>query len=274
MLPNFLIIGSQKAGTTSLYHILKQHPQIYMPETKELNFFFKEDAYARGVDAYTAHFADAADQLARGEASPGYICHPEAPARIHELLPDVKLILTVRNPIKRAISQYWDNRRHLNEPLTFAQALDAYLSDDYQPGKIGYFSRGVYMRYIRRYLAYFPREHLLVLPFEEMISSPEDFYRRIFAFLGVDEDFISEDFDEAFNPTRVWKNPFYQILIRKPRYQKKIPAKLRRLFYWGKTIRFSAPLIDDASHQKLVEFYRPWNDELRQFLGRALADWD
>jgi hypothetical protein len=90
----------------------------------------------------------------------------------------------------------------------------------------------------------------------------------------VDEDFISEDFDEAFNPTRVWKNPLYQILIRKPRYQKKIPAKLRRLFYWGKTIPFSAPPIDDASYQKLVEFYRPWNDELRDFLGKDLADWN
>lgn len=274
MLPNFLIIGSQKAGTTSLYHVLKQHPQIFMAETKEVNFFFKNDAYARGVDAYAAHFADAANQLALGEASPGYICHPAAPARIHALLPDVKLILTVRNPIKRAISQYWDNRRHLNEPLTFSQALDAYLSDDYQPDQIGYFSRGVYMRYIRRYLEYFPRENLLVLPFEEMISTPAAFYRQIFAFLGVDEDFISEDFDEAFNPTEVWKNPFYQLLIRKPRYQKKIHPKLRRLFYWGKTTRFSAPPIDEVSRKKLVEFYRPWNDELRQFLGRALVNWD
>lgn len=274
MLPNFLIIGSQKAGTTSLYHILKQHPQIYMPDTKEVNFFFKDDAYARGAEQYAAHFAAAANQLALGEASPGYICHPDAPARIHALLPDVKLILTVREPIKRAISQYWDNRRHLNEPLTFAQALDAYLSDDYQPDQIGYFSRGVYMRYIRRYLKYFPRENLLVLPFEEMISAPAAFYRQIFKFLGVDEDFVSEDFDEAFNPTEVWKNPFYQLLIRKPRYQKKIPAKLRRFFYWGPKMRFSAPPIDDVRKQKLIEFYKPWNDELRAFLGKNLADWD
>ena len=272
--PNFLIVGSQKAGTTSLHHILKQHPQIFMTETKEVNFFFRDDEFARGPEHYAAHFSDAASQLALGEASPGYICHPEAPKRIHALLPDVKLILTVRDPIKRAISQYWDNRRHLNEPLTFAQAIDAYLSDDYQPDQIGYFSRGVYMRYIRRYLEYFPRENLLVLPFEEMISNPEDFYRRIFAFLGVDEAFVSEDFDEAFNPTKVWKNPFYQLLIRRPRYQTKVPAKLRRLFYWGKTMRFSAPPIDEASRQKLAAFYKPWNNELREFLGKDLPDWD
>ena len=273
MLPNFLIIGSQKAGTTSLYNILKQHPQIFMADRKEINFFFKDDEYARGVDKYAQHFADCADQLACGEASPGYICHPAAPARIHALLPDVKLILTVRDPIKRAISQYWDNRRHLNEPLTFAQTLDAYLSDDYKLGKVGYFSRGVYMRYIRRYLEYFPRENLLILPFEEMLTDAEAFYKRIFTFLGVDEDFVSEDFDEAFNPTEVWKNPFYQMLIRRPRYQKRVPAKLRRLFYWGSKMRFSAPSIDEESRNKLVEFYKPWNDDLREFLGKELSEW-
>ena len=129
------------------------------------------------------------------------------------------------------------------------------------------------MRYIWRYLELFPRENLLVLPFEEMISNPEDFYRRIFAFLGVDESFNSEDFDEAFNPTEVWKNPFYQMLIRRPRYQKKVPAKLRRLFYWGKKMRFSAPPIDEESRQRLKDFYRPWNDKLREFLGVELASW-
>ena len=273
MLPNFLIIGSQKAGTTSLYRILKEHPQIFMADKKEINFFFKEGEYARGAEAYAAHFADSANQLARGEASPGYICHPEAPKRIHALLPDVKLILTVRDPIQRAISQYWDNRRHLNESHTFAEAVDLYLSDEYHPDEIGYFSRGVYMRYIRKYLEYFPRENLLILPFEEMISAPKGFYKRIFTFLDVDVDFISEDFDEAFNPTEIWKNPFYQILIRKPRYQKEIPSKLRRLFYWGKKMRFSVPPIGEAKRKKLEDFYRPWNDDLREFLGLDLDGW-
>ena len=274
MLPNFLIIGSQKAGTTSLYRILKQHPQIFMADKKEINFFFKDEEHARGPEAYAKHFADSATQLACGEASPGYICHPDTPARIHALLPDIKLILTVRDPIKRAISQYWDNRRHLNESHTFAEAIDNYLSDEYHPDEIGYFSRGAYMRYIRKYLEYFPRENLLILPFEEMIAEPETFYKRIFTFLGVDVAFLSEDFDEAFNPTEIWKNPFYQMLIRRPRYQKNVPAKLRRLFYWGRKMRFSAPPIDEASRQKLEDFYKPWNDELREFLGMDLEGWN
>ena len=273
MLPNFLIIGSQKAGTTSLYRILKEHPQIFMADRKEINFFFKDDEYARGVDTYSQHFSDCANQLACGEASPGYICHPEAPARIHAILPEAKLILTVRDPIKRAVSQYWDNRRHLNEFHTFAEVVDFYLNDEYHPDKIGYFSRGVYMRYIKNYLEYFPRENLLVLPFEKMVSDPESFYKEIFAFLGVDGDFMCEDFEEVFNPTEVWMNPFYQLLIRKPRYQKNIPVKLRRLFYWGKKMRFSAPPIDEESRKRLEDFYRPWNAELREFLGKELVGW-
>jgi hypothetical protein len=273
MLPNFLIIGSQKAGTTSLYRILKEHPQIFMAEKKEINFFFKDDEYARGAEAYAAHFADCANQLACGEASPGYICHPQAPQRIHALLPDVKLLLTNRAPIKRALYQNWDNRRHLNEPHTFAEAVNLYLSDEYHPDKIGYFSRGVYLRYIKNYLNYFPRENLLVLRFEEMVANPKTFYQRIFAFLGVDENFSTEDFNEAFNPTEVWKNPFYQILIRKPHYQRKIPAKMRKLFYWGEKTSFSAPPIDKATRQKLEAFYRPWNNALREFLGDKLRGW-
>ena len=130
------------------------------------------------------------------------------------------------------------------------------------------------MRYIRNYLELFPRENLLVLVFEELLSAPETFYQRVFEFLGVDADFTSEDFDEAFNPTTVWKNPFYQMLIRRPHYQRNIPAKMRRLFYWGGEARFSAPSIDDASRKKLVDFYQPWNDELREFLGRDLAEWE
>jgi hypothetical protein len=270
MFPNFLIIGSQKAGTTSLYHVLRQHPQIFMPEKKELNFFFKEDEFARGPAYYARFFADSPPRRLRGEASPGYICHPDAPKRIHALLPDVKLILTVREPIRRALSQYWDNRRHLNEPLTFEDAARRYLSDEYRPGEKGYFSRGVYMRYIRSYLRYFPREQLLVLVFEDLIADPHAFYRKIFDFLGVDTDFETEDFSRAYNPTTVWKNPFYQILLRKPRYQRYIPARARRLFYWGSQTRFTPPPIREETRERLEAFFRPWNEALEAFLGREL----
>lgn len=159
MLPTFLVIGSQKAGTTSIYNVLKKHPQIFMPETKEINFFFHEYLYSRGIEFYELYFnSEKSDVI--GEASPGYICHPEAPRRIKKHLPNVKLILTVRNPIDRAYSQYYDNRRQLSETRPFHQTLFTALSDEYSPGECGYFSRGIYIKYIKRYLEYFHHDQL------------------------------------------------------------------------------------------------------------------
>ncbi len=273
-LPNFLIIGSQKAGTTTLYHVLRQHPQIYLPDTKEINFFFHPNLYARGKDFYARYFASAPkDARAIGEASPGYICHPDAPRRIAETLsPDLKLILTVREPVARAYSQYWDNRRHLSEPLTFAETVARYLEDDYQPGRRGYFSRGAYMRYIRRYLNLFPRENLLVLVFEDLKTQPEKVYRRIFEFLGVDANFQAA-FQARHNASFIWKNPLYAAFLQHPHATRWLPVKARRLVMWGPRRAWRYPPMEAALQTRLRQFFAPWNAELEAFLGRKLEAW-
>lgn len=272
-LPHFLIIGSQKAGTTTLYHVLRQHPQLYLPARKELNFFFHDALYRRGLEYY-AHFFDAAQpgQLC-GEASPGYICHPQAPERIFRALPAVKLILTVREPIERAYSQYWDNRRHLSEWRTFDEVVALYLEDEYQPGRVGYFSRGVYIRYIRRYLEFFPSEQLLVLDFNDLREKPTVFYRRVFEFLGVDSTFDPLPHHRAYNPATIWKNPFYRFVFRHPAWTRHLPAPMRRLFFWGTRERFSPPPITEVTRRRLEAFYAPWNEELFAFLNHHLWDY-
>jgi hypothetical protein len=275
MLPNFLIIGSQKSGTTSLYHVLRQHPQVFMPERKEVNFFFLEQEYQRGTGYYQHYFAPAPPEaLAVGEASPGYICHPQAPKRILQLLPDTKLILTVRNPIDRAYSQYWDNRRSLSEPRTFRQAVEIALEATYHPDRLGYFSRGTYIQYIQRYLADFPRENLLVLPFDDLRHSPGSFYRRIFQFLGADPDFHTTAMTTSFNPAAVWENPLYRWFFSQPARTRMLPARLRRLTFFGKRTPWQYPAMDPDLRQTLVEFYQPWNTQLGDFLGRDLSHWD
>ena len=138
MLPNFIILGSQKAGTTSLYQVLKQHPEIFMPAKKELNFFFHKAEYAKGQNYYQRYFKNApVNARAIGEASPGYICHPETPKRIHRLLPNAKLIVTVREPISRAYSQYWDNRRSLSEFINFRRSNRKRPGRDLPTGQFG-----------------------------------------------------------------------------------------------------------------------------------------
>ena len=149
MLPNFIIIGSQKSGTTSVYNILKNHPSFYFPDQKEINFFFHDSLYEKGVKHYSNLFTGSdKNKVIIGEASPGYICHPDSPQRIKKHIPNAKMLLILRNPIERAYSQYWDNRRKLSETNTFSQTIDKFLDTNYQPGKIGYFSRGVYIKHI------------------------------------------------------------------------------------------------------------------------------
>ena len=274
-LPNFLIIGSQKSGTTSLYHVLSQHPQIFMPARKEINFFFHQAEYDKGFKHYLSHFAPAPNSaIAVGEASPGYICHPLSPGRIHRLLPDVKLILTVRHPIERAYSQYWDNRRSLSEPRSFEQTIKTALEATYHPERLGYFSRGTYMQYINRYLDRFPQDNLLVLPFEDLRQNPTSFYRRIFTFLGVDPDAHIPDISARRNPAAIWRNPVYQTFLRLPALTRLLHPKLRRLTFFGKRPPWQYPPMKDETRQKLVDFYQPWNATLATFLNRDLSHWN
>jgi hypothetical protein len=275
MLPNFLVIGSQKSGTTSLYHVLRAHPEIFMPERKEVNYFFLQSEYDLGVEAYHRHFADAnSSHIAVGEASPGYICHPMTPSRIQRLLPGAKLILTVRHPVERAYSQYWDNRRSLSEYRSFEEVIEIALESTYHPDRLGYFSRGTYIQYIRRYLDLFPRENLLVLVFEDLITSPEKFFRQAFEFLGVDPNLSSPAMTERFNPAAVWENPVYQWFFKKPRRARYLLARLRRFAFFGQRTPWQYPPMAEDSRQSLLDFYRPWNEELGEFLGRDLSAWN
>ncbi|MEN8242246.1 MAG: sulfotransferase [Chloroflexota bacterium] len=275
MLPNFIILGSQKAGTTSTYEVFKLHPEIFMPAKKELNYFFHQAEYAKGTKYYQNYFTAAqANAIAVGEASPGYICHPEAPRRIHRLLPEAKLIVTVRNPIARAYSQFWDNRRSLSESLSFPEVIEQALEPTYQPGRLGYFSRGTYMQYIQRYLDLFPAENLLVLPFEDLQDDPQGFYRKCFEFLGVDPDFTCPEMSQAANPAAVWDNSLYRWFFEHPHRARWLPAKLRRFTFWGKRVPYQYPPMDAESKARLVDFYQPWNQRLGEFLERNLSTWN
>lgn len=275
MRPTFLVIGSQKAGSTSVHRALRQHPEVFVPGKKELNFFFLDAEYRKGLPWYERLFeTDAPGIKARGEASPGYICHPETPRRIHDALPDVKLVLTVRNPIDRAYSQYWDNRRQLAEPFTWDEAVEPLLADHrFVPGdgRRGYLSRGVYMPHIERYLALFPREQLLVVVLDDLKADPHAEHRRIFEFVGVDPEI--EVAGVQHNPAVTFNTPPARWLFAHPAATRHLPRNVRRLLLRGPKAPFRAPPMRAETRATLVEFYRPWNAQLEAFLGRPLG-WD
>jgi hypothetical protein len=273
-LPTFLVIGSQKAGTSTLHEVLSEHPQIHMSPVKEVNYFFREDRYARGPAWYADHFRRAAPEArAIGEASPGYVCHPDAPARIHALLPAARLILTVREPISRACSQYWYERVHLGQWRSFEELLDETLEEEYRPGRPGLFSRGVYMRYIERFLEYFPREQLCVLPLEDLRQEPESVYRRLYEFIEVDPEVAVRKPKRRSNRLQAWTNPLYRFLLHRPLLARWVPPRARRLFCWGRREPFTPPALSQTARQRLATFYRPWNTRLGEFLGRDLSGW-
>jgi hypothetical protein len=275
VLPTFLIIGSQKAGTTSLYDVLARHPEVSMARKKEVHFFIHDHLYRQGISRYERFFQPLKPGArAVGEATPGYICYPQVPARIAEHLPRAKLVLTVRHPVERAYSQYWYARRHLAEALSFEQAVEAYFSCIYQPGRPGYFSRGFYMDYLRRYLERFNREQILVLPFEELLADPEALYSRLFEFLGVDPAFRCPEMRAPSNPSFVWSNPLYRYFYDRPHLTPRLSTWSRRLLCSGPRRPAPYPKLDPSLRAGLVQRYREANDALAEFLGRNLDHWN
>jgi sulfotransferase family protein len=208
-LPDFLILGAQKAGTTALYAYLRWHPEITGPSFKEVSFFDRH--YARGEKWYRAHLPARPRQLvarqrrgrwpAVGEASPSYLFHPLAPERVAALLPDARLLTVLRDPVDRAFSHYQHEVALGREPLPFEDALAA--EEERMRGEVqrmtsdpSYFSeawwnhtyvaRGRYAEQLQRWFASFPPEQILVLFSDDLLQQPADTYARVLAFLGVD----------------------------------------------------------------------------------------
>lgn len=200
-LPDFLIVGAQRAGTTALYEYLRRHPAVVGPAWKEVNFF--DVHYPRGEAWYRGHFPIGARSRRLGsivgEASPSYLFHPLGPERIRALLPDVRLIALLRNPVDRAHSHYHHEVELGREPLSFEDALEReeermrgeqerMLADpeyfSHAWWNFTYLARGRYAEQLERWLAVFPRDQLLVLPSEQLFDRPGEAYARILEFLG------------------------------------------------------------------------------------------
>lgn len=204
-LPDFLIVGAQKSGTTSLYHYLGQHSQLLPSYEKEIHYFDaglnqNVDNYRKGEAWYRAHFPlerDLNESHRTFEASPLYLFNPLVAKRISLLLPNIKIVAVLRNPTERAISQYFHSKRENNEPLTMMAAMQAEKerlkpiieSEDYKNEVFihnSYKSRGLYYIQIQEYLKYFSMPNILILSSEELFSDPAETLRRVFRFVGVD----------------------------------------------------------------------------------------
>jgi hypothetical protein len=183
-LPDFIVIGAMKAGTTSLYHYLAAHPEVAMASVKELDFFVESANWRRGPDWYARQFEHTGDAIAVGEASTAYSKHPVVagvPERIASLVPDTKLIYVLRDPIDRIRSHY---RHRVAIGAERAPLPEAVLADPI------YVVCSRYSTQIERYLDVFPRDQLLLLTAERLRTDRAATMRRVFGFLGVDTDIV------------------------------------------------------------------------------------
>jgi hypothetical protein len=269
MLPNFLIIGAAKAGTTSLYHYLRVHPQVFMPATKELNFFVESGTWAKGRAWYERQFQAAGDAAAVGEASPNYTKHPlfaGVPGRIARLIPEVRLIYLVRHPIQRFRSGYLDEVRRGRQP----NSIEASLRTD-----PSIFAASNYGMQIEQYLEHFPREQLLVLAAEDLRERRAATLSRVHAFLGV-EDLTPSTVTEEFNRMDRQRSvrPVALRLRRLPGVKavaRLAPAPARRLA--TRPLDPARGAISPTFEDHLRGLLRDDLRRLRAYLGDEFDDW-
>ena len=289
-MPNFLIIGAMKSGTTALYYFLEQHPQIYMSPVKEPNFFcsggqesWDSESVTR-IRAYQHLFKGVSDEKAIGEASHCYLYEPQAVARIQQHLPDAKLVAILRNPVDRAYSHFLHMVRNGTEPLTdFVQALREEETNAYQNRSLqDYVGRGRYYAQLKRYFDAFDRKQLKVYLYEDLTNAPIDTLQDIFRFLGVDDSFVP-DVSLRRNVSGYPKYKTLDKFLSRPSSVKDalkvyLPARLRwrlsKAFDDLKTRNLvQPPAVQPEVRRQLVEVYREDILHVQELIQRDLSGW-
>jgi hypothetical protein len=190
-LPDFLIIGAQKCGTTSLYRLLVGHPYVEPAATKELHFF--DNQFDKGVEWYRRCFPRPIWKDGRrtvtGEATPAYLSHPEVPEKVAQVVPGAQLIVLLRNPVDRSYSQYHQRVRKGRESSGFEEAMAATRTrpPDRQEGLGGLLSRSLYVDQLVRWHRFFERDRTLVLKSEDFFARPWETLEHVLGFLGLPE---------------------------------------------------------------------------------------
>jgi len=267
VLPDFLIIGGQRCGTSSLYYYLIEHPGISSAFTKEPHYF--DEHFAKGTGWYRTQFSTTLHKeyvkkvlrhdFLTGEGTPYYILHPHAPRRASEIVPHAKLIALLRNPVDRAYSQYWIEKAANFETLSFEDAINCeqerlagelermleeenYYSYNYR--HYSYLKRGIYVDQLENWMSYFPREQLLILRSEDLYNDPQAVLKQTLEFLAAKSGELNKEYQNYRRPSK------------KGYRKKEVPPKM-----------------DPEIRKRLVEYFEPHNARLYNLLGVDFG-WD
>jgi hypothetical protein len=294
-LPNFLIIGAAKAGTTALYHYLNQHPQVYMSPEKETNFFAFEgqEVHFSGpgdekmseytiatLEGYKEQFEDASNEVAIGEASPWYLYSDRAAENIHRHVPHAKLIVVLRNPVDRAFSSYLHLARDGRERLTFEEGLSLEEKRIAQGWEyIWHYRRaGLYATQVERFLSLFHREQMRFYLYDDLEADPVRFLSDIYEFLNLDTSFMVNTSLRP-NTSGLPKNRLLGRLLLRPNPLKatvKLLTPKQFRYNLGQRINqrlLEKPSLSQETRQKLLSGYRDDISSLQDLVGLDLSTW-
>lgn len=277
MKPYFIGLGAQRSGTSWIYACLYEHPQLHMP-FKEVNFFGRDEQYEKGLTWYENHFSGQPEGKLSGEFSTTYLDSDVAPGRIYKYHPEVKLIVSLRNPVERALSNYYNNIMGglVGPEVTFDEALDVHPE---------YLTQGMYHQQLQNYLEYFPREQLLVLIYEDSIVTPIVFIQGIYRFLDVDSKFRPSMIEEKVNVGRKPKSVKLDLAL--DAWANALRRKgLHRFIWFIKRIGFVKLLrqansgqlkeSSDLSESRRAQLKNHFRDDIKRLevlLNRDLAMW-
>lgn len=258
VLPDFIVIGAQKAGTTSLFNYLMEHPSIFPPFKKEIQFF--DLNYKKGLLWYRSNFPTkiykylitkvSSRNFITGEASPYYILYPHAAKRVNSKLNKIKIIILLRNPINRSFSQYFHTIKSGSENLSFKEAIkkedkriegefEKILKDeDYRSSRFpafAYLTRSIYINQIEKWFEYFPKNQILVIKSEDLFEKPKETLKLVFKFLNIPN----------------WTK------IKYKKYHSEAGGRK----------------IDEETRNYLKEYFKPYNLQLYEYLERDFY-WD
>jgi hypothetical protein len=270
-LPNLIVIGAMKCGTTSLHYYLGRHPEIAMSRDKELNFFVAERNWAKGVDWYASRFPE--DARIRGESSPSYTAAARfsgVPARMHAIVPDARLVYMVRDPVERLISNWVHAVAIGKEDRRLAEAAQ----------DAGYLDRSSYWRQISVYLEHYPRERILLIAMEELAENRAATLRQVYEFLEVDPDVpMPPDLRLHRSDRKRLKTPAGAWIARSwvGRGVQALPQwvqwRAMEFLYRPFSRKIERPALSERERALLIERLREDTNRFRELAGRDFPTW-
>lgn len=283
-IPNFMVVGAQKSGTTWLFECLDEHPEVFVPRVKEVHFFDlpEESRFSqrhRGIEWYLGLFPDDPVYKARGEVTPDYMFYPHVVDELLELNPAMRIVFILRHPVERAYSAYWMRRRHDASMADFADLGDA---------SSGYIARGLYHRQIAPYFEQFPTAQLRIFIYEEAVREPQQFIAELYDFLGIDKTFRPKSLTRRVGGTHrfpaglgfvVYKiaSPIINTSLVQPvwrwlrRNTRIVELLLGRRGGSGGVTEY--PPLPEDQRRHLLELFADENEKLFALLGRDVPAW-